>query len=209
MIALVIAIVVVSYFGFRSSYWDLFPQFSGTGWQVHFHVATIILWLAMLITQGWLAYKRRITEHKLIGRLSYILVPLIILGFFLITDYGQRRQKVPDLIGATIFDMGLFVLFYIMAIANRKRSARHSIYMMLTPVAFINPTLGRVISPEVSLPVQLILLLTLFIVARVRRETWQPYAVALLGYVMLLVLIIYISFIQPSITTWIWDALWG
>lgn len=51
--------------------------------------------------------------------------------------------------------------------------------MMLTPVAFMNPTLGRAIAPEVSLPVQLLLL------------------------------IVWISFIQPEIVNCIWDKIWG
>jgi hypothetical protein len=208
LIALVIMIAVLSYFGFHASYWNV-PRFTGTGWQVHFHVGTLVIWLGMLIAQGWLAYKGRINEHKRIGRLSYFLVPIIVLGFLLITDFGQRRHKEPALIGATIFDAGLFLLFYTMAIVKRKKTEQHARYMMLTPVAFMNPTLGRAISPEVSLPVQLVLLLVLFIVAKVRKRPWQPFAVALVGYFLLLLLIVWISFIQPEITNWIWETIWG
>lgn len=208
LIALVIMIAVLSYFGFKASYWNV-PQFMGTGWQVHFHVGTLVIWLGVLIAQGRLAYKGRISEHKRIGRLAYVLVPIIVLGFVLVTDFGQRRHKEPALIGATIFDAGLFLLFYTMAILKRKKTEQHARYMMLTPVAFMNPTLGRAISPEVSLPVQLVLLLVLFIVAKVRKRPWQPFAVALVGYVLLLLVIVWISFVQPGIMNWIWEAIWG
>ena len=83
ILLLVIALVPLSYFGFRASYWTHFPRFFGVGWEVHFHLLTIACWLAMLVAQAWLAVKGRIAQHKRIGRLSYVLVPLIVIGFVL------------------------------------------------------------------------------------------------------------------------------
>lgn len=208
-IVLVAGIVVLSYFGFRASYWDFFPRFTGVSWQVHFHLLTIALWLGMLIAQGWLAMKGRIEQHKRIGRWSYVLVPIIVLGFILVTDFGQRRHKEPALLGATLFDAGLFLLCYTMAILRRRNTPQHSTYMMLTPVAFLNPALGRALMPELSVPIQFVLLLTLLIIARVRKRTWQPYAVLLIGWIVLLAIILAISVIEPAIINGIWAAIWG
>lgn len=85
---LVIVLVPLSYFGFRTSYWQHFPRFSGVGWEVHFHLLTITAWLTILVSQAWLAVKGRIAQHKRIGRLSYLLVPFIVIGFVLVTNYG-------------------------------------------------------------------------------------------------------------------------
>lgn len=202
-------ILVLSYFGFRTSYWTLFPEVDATGWQVHFHVLTIVLWLGMLVAQARLAYVGRIDAHKRIGRWSYVLVPIILIGFVLVTDFGQRRHKEAALLGATLFDAGLFLLCYGMAILRRRNSTEHSRYMMLTPVAFLNPALGRAIAPEVSVPVQLVLLLTILIVARVRKQPWMPYAVVLAGWFALMLVVIFISVIQPGIMEGLWEMIWG
>lgn len=209
ILLLVIALVPLSYFGFRASYWTHFPRFFGVGWEVHFHLLTIACWLAMLLAQAWLATKGRIAQHKRIGRSSYLLVPLIVIGFMLITNYGQLRHKEPGLLGASFFDGGAFLVFYALAIAYRKNTAYHSRYMMLTAVPFINPTLGRAVAPEVSTTVELVLIIALLIAARVRRTAWQPYLVALLTLIALTLVIVYISVIEPGIIEGLWESIWG
>ena len=206
IIALVVAIVVAAAVGFRPTYFGL-PQFTSTGWQVHFHVATVVLWLAMLVAQGWLASTGRIDGHRRIGRVSYVLVPVIVLGFVLVMDFGQRRHADPQLLGLVVFDGGFFLFLYAMAIVRRRKTAQHARYMMLTPVAFMNPTLGRAITPAVSVPLQLVLLLGLLIVAKARKKPWQPYAVALVGWVLLTVLLGLIGALH--IDQWVWEKVWG
>lgn len=209
IVLLVIALVPLSYFGFRESYWQHFPRFTGVAWEVHFHLFTITAWLAMLVSQAWLAVKGRIAQHKRIGRLSYLLVPLIVIGFVLVTNYGQLRHKEPALLGASFFDGGAFLVFYALAIAYRRNTAYHARYMMLTAVPFINPTLGRAVAPEVSTTVELALIIALLIAARMRRTAWQPYAVALLTLIALTLVIVYISVIEPGIIEGLWEAIWG
>lgn len=209
ILLLVIALVPLSYFGFRASYWTHFPRFFGVGWEVHFHLLTIACWLSMLVVQAWLAAKGRIEQHKRIGRLSYVLVPMIFLGFVLVTNYGQLRHKEPGLLGASFFDGGAFLVFYLLAIGYRRNTAYHSRYMMLTAVPFINPTLGRAVSPEVSSTVELVLVIALLIATRVRKTAWQPYLVALLVLIALVLVIVFISVIEPSIIERLWEALWG
>lgn len=206
LIALVMGIAVAAFFGFRETYWGL-PQFTTTGWQVHFHVATLVLWLALLVAQGSLAYTGRFEAHRRIGRLSYALIPVIVPGFMFVADFGQRRHKDPQLLGPILLDGGLFLLLYAMAIVKRKKPTQHARYMMLTPVAFMNPTLGRAITPAVSVPAQLALLLGLFIAAKVRQQPWQPYAVALSGWVLLTLLLALMSLLH--IDQWVWEQIWG
>ena len=209
IVLLVIVLMPLSYFGFRTSYWDFFPRFGGVGWEVHFHLLTIAAWLVMLITQAFLAAKGLIERHKRIGRLSYLLVPLIVVGFMAVTNYGQLRHKEAALLGASFFDGGAFLVFYALAIAYRRNTAYPSRYMMLTAVPFINPTLGRAIAPEVSATVELLLIISLLIAARIRKTAWQPYLVALLVLIGLTMLIVYVSVIEPSIIERLWEAVWG
>ncbi|MBL7940811.1 MAG: hypothetical protein JNL43_15730 [Flavobacteriales bacterium] len=209
ILLLVIALVPLSYLGFRASYWDFFPRFGGVGWPVHFHLLTIAAWMTMLVAQAWLAAKGHIARHKRIGRLSYLLVPLIVIGFVVVADYGQLRHKEPGLLGASFFDGGAFLAFYAFAIAYRRNTPYHSRYMMLTAVPFINPTLGRAVAPEVSTVVELVLIIGLLVAARVRKTAWQPYLVALITLIALTLAIVYISVIEPGIIEGLWDAIWG
>lgn len=204
-----ISLLVISFLGFHKTYFGFFPRFEGTNWVVHFHVFTILSWFAMLVAQGWLAKNGRIELHRSVGRLSYLLAPLILIGFALITNHGQLKNKDVGLLGATIFDGGMFVLFYVLAVITRKNTAYHARYMILTAIPFINPGLGRFISPMVSLPVELALILTLFLSAYFQKNTYKPYMVGLGSFFLLLGFIVYISFVNPIIIETMWNAIWG
>jgi len=206
---LIISLLILSFLGFNKTYFVFFPQFEDTNWVVHFHVLTILCWFGMMVAQAWLAKNGRIEQHRKIGRLSYLLAPLILIGFVLITNHGQLKNKDAGLLGATIFDGGLFVIFYVLAIINRKNTAYHARYMILTALPFINPGLGRFISPAVSLPVELVLILVLLLSAYFQKKPYKPYLVGLGSFFLLLGFIIYISLINPILIENMWNAIWG
>ena len=166
MPALVGVLCAVAFIGFFPAYFSQFPHFANSGWEVHFHLATIIAWLGMLVTQGWLAATGRIDLHRRIGRLSYGLVPLLVVGWVLVTRFGQLRNPNPPLIGATILDGAVFLTFYVLAIRRRKTPALHGRYMLLTAVAFIDPALGRAIDPRVALPVEIATIVAILVLGR-------------------------------------------
>lgn len=167
---LVGALVVVATIGFWPSYFSHFPRFANSGWQVHLHLATIVAWLGALVVQGALAARGRLDLHRRIGRWSYALVPLVVAGFVLVTDFGQRRHHEPALIAATILDGSLFLAFYVLAILRRRNAVLHGRYMLLTAVAFIDPALGRAVDPRVALPVELALIIVIFVRTRAARR---------------------------------------
>lgn len=205
----VTGLLITSFLGFYRTYFGLFPGFDGTAWVVHFHVTTILCWFAMLLTQATLARKGRIGLHRKVGRLSYLLAPLIVLGFALVTDHGQLKHKSPDLFGAALFDGALFILFYALAIINRKNTAYHAPYMILSALPFINPGLGRFISPAASVPLEFLLILGFLLAAYFRKKPYRPYLVGLGSMVLFLGIIVYISLIDPAIIESMWMAIWG
>lgn len=209
IIGLVFILLIFSFLGFYKTYFGLFPGFRGTNWAVHFHVFTILCWFIMLVAQGWLAKSGRIELHRKIGRLSYLLAPLIVIGFAMVTNFGQLRHKSPDLLGAALFDGGMFVLFYVLAILNRKNTAYHARYMKLSALPFINPSLGRFISPELSLLVELLIILAFLFEGYFKKKPYRPYVVALGAYILLLGAIAYISFINPAVIESMWVVIWG
>jgi hypothetical protein len=149
----------------------------------------------MLVAQGWLAKSGRIEQHRSMGRLSYFLAPIIVVGFILVTNVGQLKHKDTGLFGATFFDGGLFVVLYILGIINRKNTDFHSRYMILTALPFINPGLGRFIA--------------FLVTAYVKKKPYKPYLVGLGAFFLLLGFVVYISLIDPTIIESIWIAFWG
>lgn len=206
---LVAGLLIISFLGFRKSYFQVLPGFRGGLWVIHFHVISILCWLAMLGTQALLAKKRLFEMHRKLGRLSYPLAALIVIGFALVTSYGQLKNKAPALLGATIFDGSMFVLFYTLAILYKRNLHYHASYMMLSAVPFINPGLGRFIAPEVSLPVEFLLILFLLLNAFFRKKPYRPYVVALGSFILILAVVVYISFVEPTIIQGLWDVIWG
>lgn len=210
IIALLVAcLLAFSYLGFYKTYFGRFPGFHDTPWVVHFHVLTVLCWFALLFTQAFLAKSGRLAQHRALGRLSYPLAALIIAGFVLVTNYGQMRHKAPDLFGAALFDGSLFLLFYVLAIINRKNTATHAQYMILSALPFINPGLGRFVSPAVSLPVEFLIMLALFLTAYLKKRPYRPYLVGMVCVLALLGGIVYISVIDPLIIESMWKIVWG
>jgi hypothetical protein len=208
-IGLVIGLTSFSILGFYKTYFGLFPNFVGTHWMVHIHVTSVLSWFALLISQAWLAKQGRFSQHRALGRLSYLLVPIIVVGFILATYQGQMKHKAPELLGATLFDGGLFLLFYTLAMLNRKNASYHAPYMILSAVPFINPGLGRFISPEVSISVEFLLIVCLLLVAYFQKKPYKPYLVALGSFALLLGCIVYLSLASPSVFEQIWVEIWG
>jgi hypothetical protein len=209
LVVTVAAVAALGAIGFYASYFRHFPAFAGIGWQVHFHLLTVLAWLGMLVGQAWLAATTRLALHRKLGRLSFVLVPLVLLGFAWVTGYGQLRHKQPALLGAAFLDASLFSTLYALAMMHRRSPALHSRYMMLTPVSFLNPTLGRAVSPALSVPVELVVFLALFVSARRNGTPSRPYLVASASYVGLTLLVLYVSVIQPRLIESVWTVIWG
>ena len=206
---LFVGILITSFLGFYKTYFGLFPEFVGTSVVVHFHVATILLWFGLLIVQPILIWKQKMALHRKLGRFSYLLALLIVLGFGLVMNHGQLKHKDTGLFGATIFDGLLFILFYGLAIFYKKNPAYHSRFMILSALPFINPGLGRFIGPEVSLPVELLIILTLLVLEYFNQKKYKPYWIGLGAFFGALAFIVYISMVNPSVIEWAWQMIWG
>lgn len=162
----------------------------GTTAAIHFHAATLILWIALAVTQVVLVRRGRADLHRQLGKLAYVLIPLLCLGFVLAVDDGLRRHGAadgPPLI-AVFFDGGLFLAYVGLGLLHRHRPEYHRRLMVLALIPLINPPLGRVVKmmgifpPVVLFPVQLVIIITLFVRARRRQELARPYAIGLALY---------------------------
>ncbi len=143
-------VLLVVALGFWKTYFGLFPGFVGVPISWHFHAAMLLLWFAMLIAQPVLIRARRFAMHRLLGRLSFGLVPLVVLSMLVVTR-GQfvrfagvvsARQNLADLF-IPLTQTLLFAAFYGLAMAHRRQPKVHLRYVVASSLVFLSPALGR------------------------------------------------------------------
>jgi len=143
-------ILLVLTWGFYRTYLVFFPSFEGFTPVQHFHGAMMITWMAVLIVQPLLIRTGKLSIHRLVGRLTFIIAPLVVVSMFLITKFSYYKP-VPPLshqerlggLSLQAFDIVQFVVFYCLAIVNRRNTYNHMRYMIGTGIMMIGPGLGR------------------------------------------------------------------
>lgn len=133
--------------GFWPSYLGA-PRFEGD-WHVHFHGVAMFAWMGLLIAQAWLVRARRLSVHRTLGRVSYGLVPLVVLSTLLLAHYRMRQGLSVDLLYFFYVQLSLLAVFvasYAMAIANRRRPAIHARYMICTALTLVDPIVARILA---------------------------------------------------------------
>lgn len=139
---------------------------------IHIHFVLMGLWIGMLITQPFLIKYKKLSWHRMLGKISYVLVPLILISAFLLTrrEYYQKidtlRQgaikglnhlsqfeivKAAATNPAAILTCILFALFYFLAIWHRHKSNKHARYMLATALLIVGPTLDRIIFLDLNI----------------------------------------------------------
>jgi hypothetical protein len=118
----------------------------------HAHAALMTIWLGMLIAQPFLIRRGRRPLHRLIGRTSYVLVPLIVVVWTLLTHL--RAAAMP----ADVFERDgyffylpfvsavLFVTSWSLAIWRRRVAPLHARYMVGTALSAIDAVMARLLA---------------------------------------------------------------
>jgi hypothetical protein len=163
MIIGIVLLIILANVGFYKTYIRHFPRFEDYVrpdgrqfhfyWIMHFHGMMMMGWLLMLLVQPFLILKGKIKLHRMVGRLSYVLAPLVLLTMYLVTRAALDPVVAPELQAAVVarrmaLDVPLIIFFailYILAIVYRHRTLLHSRYMCSTAFMLISPPLGRVL----------------------------------------------------------------
>ncbi len=139
------ALVIV---GFWPSYFAKF--FDGTAdftFYFHFHAFFATLWVFMLIAQPILIRKKKFELHRKIGKLSYVLVPLIFISIILLAHSTLRGPK--ENLGLELWvpfkDLLIFAIGYGIAIKYRHTMVIHARGMIVAGIVLIEPALVRLI----------------------------------------------------------------
>ncbi len=139
---------------------------------VHLHFVLMVLWIGMLIAQPLLIKYKKISWHRLIGKASYVVVPLLLITAFLLTrnEYYRNIARLEESVrnGAQSFTpqdilhraaaspialvyFVWFLVFYVLAIRHRRNFNKHARYMVATALTLTGPTVDRIIGIHLGL----------------------------------------------------------
>lgn len=107
-------------------------------------------WLVLLVVQPLLIKTKRMHLHRTIGKISFVLGPLIILFIFLAGKGShwrilERESEYDALVFIVLDSRGLisFTIFWVLAMLYRKDGLTHMRYMIATGILAIGPGVGR------------------------------------------------------------------
>jgi len=132
------------------AFWPAFFSRPGRmSWQSHFHAATALAWMLLLIAQSLLIDGRDRLRHRRLGRAMFALVPLFCSAGFLIVQQMQRRTDVfrdtmgDRLMWADGLSTVVFAFLCYQALVHRRNPALHGGYLLATPLPLIMAVVTR------------------------------------------------------------------
>lgn len=119
-------------------------------YHLHLHGIGMTLWCAMLISQAMLIRVRKYAVHRVMGKLSYVLVPFIIVSGVHLSHYTIKGATpgtgIYYYLVALMFNaLIVFTIFYTLAMWNRKKPMIHARYMLCTIFPLFTPITDRII----------------------------------------------------------------
>lgn len=147
-----LGLIPIVLLGFWKSYFSIFFEKSnGLTAYMHFHAIVMSCWVALLIVQPILVRRKKLNMHRLLGKVSYVLMPLVLVSMLLLLhSRGNLRPVEQRGFFVTLAAVtGFFVVgfYYLIAIINRKNTPVHARAMICTGLDLLDPTLMRLIAP--------------------------------------------------------------
>jgi hypothetical protein len=185
--------------GFYYPYFSLFPEFPSVTRIVHIHAIALLLWVVIIIVQPLLITYKKYKTHRLVGKLTYFLMPVII-----ISSVGVLRQQYEEGIDQKLTPLVSFktlytsaagliciLIFYSLAIYNivKGNVVTHMRYMISLALLFIPPSFGRTLgywldmkqfyTYNISIALCMAILVTLIVYDWKKNLNFRPYIIAL------------------------------
>lgn len=173
------------FLGFYKTYFVQFPNFEEniTAF-IHLHAFIASIWILLLIVQPLLIANKKQQLHRKLGKLSYIVFPLLILSF-VPQMIRIINSDAPLFLFFPLADSVLLILFYALAMFNKRNTAKHMRYIIGTATVFLGPTLGRIgpnileLPPGVSQNIQYgliyVILISLIFLDKKNKKNYRPY----------------------------------
>ncbi|MFH4964254.1 hypothetical protein V8G69_04560 [Gaetbulibacter sp. M235] len=151
-----IGLIVFSFLGFWPSYFSKF--FDGTAdfnIYFHFHFVMAMLWIMLLIIQPILIKKKKMSIHRQVGKLSFIVLPLLIVSVILLKHSLMNPETIEGLglsLWFSVKHIAILGVMFTIAMAYRHNMQIHARAMIATGIEFIEPGFGRFIFNTLSKP---------------------------------------------------------
>jgi hypothetical protein len=197
--ALFVLILIGILWGFHKPYTLEFPEFKSFQMTHHIHGGLMMSWLFMLIAQPIFIVTGRVKTHRAIGKLAYIIGPMITIYLFLIAQVGYNKgSDNPELARAVmVLDLrGLFffTVLYVLALSYRKTTAYHMRFMIGTGLLMIGPGFGRALISSFGMSLwdaitytdyaAILITLALLIYDILKKNPIAPYTIVLIILVL-------------------------
>lgn len=133
----------------------------------HLHAIFIMFWILMAIIQPFLVKKNKLKMHRIIGKISYLIMPIVFVTSYLVIQHVyystilKETEKVTNglstLTANAIIEfakeyiaIGLVYLlwlmvFYTLAVIQRKKVVDHATYMFAAMLTLLGPTVDRIL----------------------------------------------------------------
>src|SRR6185436_18847354 len=89
---LIIALMLLTLVGFYPTYISKFPSFEHVTTVQHFHGAMMMLWFSLLVVQPLLISYKKYRIHRILGKISYVIAPLVMYSIFMASKYEYYRD---------------------------------------------------------------------------------------------------------------------
>ena len=179
--------------GFYKTYIVQFPNFKeNITYFIHIHAFIATVWIGILILQPFLIVNKKFALHRKVGKISYVVFPLLILSF-LPQMIRTANSANPKNLFFSLADCTLLIIFYSLAVYYKKISSKHMRYMIATTLVFLGPTVGRIgpillgwsemVTQNVQYLIIYSILISLLFYDKKNGRKFQPYAIAICFFV--------------------------
>jgi len=125
------------------------PPGTYNAWE-HIHGVAMFAWAIMLVSQSFFIRTNLRSLHRVLGKISFLLAPLIIVSTVFLANYKLNVRQLNNeglyIFGLQFFIISLFACFYAMAIARRKKPDVHARWMICTAFTMLDPIFARIIA---------------------------------------------------------------
>lgn len=135
------------------AFWPTYlsPGPAGSSAHTHLHAITATAWMLVLIAQPLAIRRRRFDLHRVLGKASYLIAPLIVASMLLLAHENMQGVDGPAfgfksyILYLQVSLTFLFALSYVLAIAWRRRTAWHARFMICTGLTLVDTVVVRLL----------------------------------------------------------------
>lgn len=147
--AIVLALVIVV--GFAQFALRGFVDYRGAPLRAHFHGTVMLAWLGLFILQNRLAETGKLSAHRKLGRIGFMLAILVagtaVYVGYAATLYGTKPPFFPPAYFLALTQLGalFFLGLVIWAVRLRRDTQWHRRLMFASLIAILEPAFGRLL----------------------------------------------------------------